>query len=290
MPRVVCVHGIGQQGSGSKVMLSEWLDALNSGLALAGAEELTRADVATAHYGDLFRPPGQLLSGPEPWYEADDLEPGLEQDLLATWWRGAGAFDPAVQTPDERSLGRTPMSVQRMLEQLADTQFFAGVALRSMVGSLKQVRRFLTEPELRQHIRDRVREQITDDTRVVVAHSLGSVVAYETLCAAPGHPVQALITLGSPLGIPNLIFHRLDPAPVDGIGAWPGGEDLVWRNFADAGDVVALVKQLNPLFGDTFSRRVWDTLVHNGSHAHSAVPYLTEKLTGEAIAEGLHGG
>ncbi|WP_082393215.1 hypothetical protein [Nocardia arizonensis] len=290
MARVVCVHGIGQQVSGCEVMLSEWMPALNSGLVLAGGPKLTETEVAAAFYGDLFRPPGQPLSGPEPWYDADDVDEGLEQELLTAWWRDVAATDPAVQVPDEGSLGRAPLSVQRMLEQLADSRFFAGIALRSMVGNLKQVRRVLTEPALRQQIRERVRAQISDDTRVVVAHSLGSVVAYETFCATPGHPVRALITLGSPLGIPNLIFHRLDPAPVAGRGAWPGGQDLVWRNFADAGDVVALVKQLNPLFGDTFSRRVWDTLVHNGSHAHSAAPYLTEKLVGEAIAERLHGG
>ncbi|UGT61808.1 hypothetical protein [Nocardia asteroides] len=289
MARVVCVHGIGQQVSGSEVLLEGWRPALNSGLVLAGADKLGEGEVAAGFHGDLFRPPGQPLSGPEPWYDADDVEPGLEQDLLAAWWHAAAATDPAVQIPDDQSLGRVPMSVQRRLEALADSRFFAGIALRSMVGSLKQVRRYLTEPPLRDRIRARVRDQITGDTRVVVAHSLGSVVAYETLCAMPGHPVRALITLGSPLGIANLIFHRLDPSPTGGVGAWPGRDGLVWSNFADAGDVVALVKQLDPLFGATFSHRVWDTPVHNGSHAHSAVPYLTEKRVGEAIAAGLRG-
>ncbi|MGW4371344.1 hypothetical protein ACWEKT_37465 [Nocardia takedensis] len=289
MARVVCVHGIGQQVSGSEVMLGEWLPAINSGLVLAGADRLTDADVAAAFYGDLFRPPGQPLSAPEPWYDADDVEPGFERDLLTVWWDAAAAVDPSVWVPDDRSLGRTPVSVQRRLEQLADSRFFAGIALRTMVGNLKQVRRYLTEPELREQIRTRVRAGITDDTRVVVAHSLGSVVAYETLCATDDHPVRALVTIGSPLGIPSLIFDRLQPAPVRGIGVWPGGEELVWSNFADSGDAVALVKELNPLFGSSLAERVWDTLVCNGSHAHSAVPYLTEKLLGQAIAGGLRG-
>ncbi|MGW5223103.1 hypothetical protein ACWEQA_35075 [Nocardia sp. NPDC004085] len=289
MAQVVCVHGIGQQVSGSEIMLNEWLPAMNSGLALADACRLNDTDVAVGFYGDLFRPPGQMLSALEPWYDAADVDPGFEQDLLAAWWEAAAASDQAVQCPDDQSLGRTSVSVQRRLEQLTGFRFFAGIAMRSMVGNLKQVRRYFTEPDLREQIRRRVREQITDDTRVVIAHSLGSVVAYETLCTATGHPVRALITIGSPLGISNLIFHRLEPTPADGVGAWPGGEEMTWTNVADAGDVVALVKQLNPLFGGTFNQRVWDVLVHNDVHAHSAVPYLTEKLIGQAIAGGLNG-
>ena len=97
------------------------------------------------------------------------------------------------------------------------------------------------------------------------------------------------MTLGSPLGIRNLIFDRLIPAPAavnsGGMrGAWPGGVES-WVNVADAGDVVALVKDLRPLFG----RRVACYLVHNGSHAHDVRPYLTAVETGAAIAAGLTG-
>ncbi|MGW3282882.1 hypothetical protein [Nocardia rhamnosiphila] len=290
MARVVCVHGIGQQVAGSEVMVEQWLHPLNSGLALAGGEILARGEVTAAFYGDLFRPPGQMLAAGEPWFDADDVEAGFEQELLEAWWVAAAATDQTVSVPDDRSLGRVPRSVQVMLEQLADSRFFAGIALRSVVGNLKQVRRYLTEPRLREQVRDRVRAQITPETRVVVGHSLGSVVAYETLCSMPGHPVRALVTLGSPLGIPNLVFDRLDPAPEGGIGVWPGSDGLMWSNIADAGDVVALVKRLAPLFGDTVTKRVRDGLVHNDVHAHSVAPYLTDKLTGEVVAEGLYGG
>ena len=57
-------------------------------------------------------------------------------------------------------------------------------------------------------------------------------------------------------------------------------------NVADAGDVVALVKDLRPLFGG----RVACYLVHNGSHAHDVRPYLTAAETGAAIAAGLASG
>ncbi|WP_410675526.1 hypothetical protein [Amycolatopsis sp. cmx-4-68] len=72
-----------------------------------------------------------------------------------------------------------------------------------MVFDLKQVSRYLRDPRLREAARAAIGKLITEDTWVVVAYSLGSVVAYEALAAMPGHQVRALVTLGSPLGIAN---------------------------------------------------------------------------------------
>lgn len=288
MARVVVVHGIGAQRSGEQVLLSQWLPALNSGLTRSGTTVLDPSEVAAGFYGDLFRPPGQFLSVGEPWFGPGDVEAGFEQELLVAWWKAAAAIDPAVRVPGDEDLLGTPVPVQMILHQLVRCRFFTGIADRAMIFDLKQVRRYLSEPALREEIRDRVRKVISADTRVVVAHSLGSIVAYEALCSMPGHPVRALVTLGSPLGIPNLIFDRLRPAVVDGVGVWPGGAGLVWTNIADTHDVVALVKRLDPLFGTDFTHRVWDAVIDNGAKAHDSSPYLTDELTGRAITDGLH--
>jgi hypothetical protein len=282
--RIVCVHGVGKQLLGEQSLLREWWPALSDGLTRAEAGRVAVEDVAMAFYGDLFRPAGQLLAVGDPLYGARDVEPGWEQELLLAWWREASEVDPGVAPPDGDTLARVPGSVQAALRQLSRSRFFAGVALRSLVFDLKQVRRYLQEPDLRQAARARVTALIGPQTRVVVAHSLGSVVAYEVLCAMAGHPVRALVTLGSPLGIANLVFDRLDPAPLGGRGQWPGPAGLVWTNVVDSGDVVALVKDLRGRFGD----RVHNALVHNGVHAHDATAYLTDRLTGAAIAGGLN--
>lgn len=275
MAAVVCVHGIGQQHLGARTLSSTWTPALLDGLP----RQVPAPEIAMAFYGNLFRPPGSFLAVGDPLLDASDVRPGLEQDLLAAWWAEAAAVDERVAAPDVDTLVAVPGWVQRALAQLSNSRFFAGVALRSMVFDLKQVARYLTEPDVRDAARTEVAGLIGQDTRVVVAHSLGSVVAYETLCVVPDHQVRAFVTLGSPLGIANLVYHRLEPAP----GVWPGDGDLVWTNVADAGDVVALVKDLRPRFGD----RVRNALVHNGARAHAVVPYLTDAVTGAAIAEGL---
>ena len=224
--RVVCVHGIGKQLDGEQTLLSQWRPALQDGLTRADAAGLLAdTEVGMAFYGDLFRPPGQPLAVGDPYYRASDVEPGFETKLLLEWWTAAAAAEPQVVAPGADTLARTPGSVQAALRALSHSKFFGGLALRTLVFDLKQVRRYLTDPELRAAARSRVTDLIGPDTQVVVGHSLGSVVAYEALHAldasdtiegpkdGPGHRVRALVTLGSPLGIRNLIFDRLQPAP-----------------------------------------------------------------------------
>jgi hypothetical protein len=289
MARVLCVHGVGQQGRGEDTLRGEWTAALRDGMRRAGCAEakLPGADeIRCVFYGDVFRPAGRRLDVGDPWLRPADATE-FDAELLMAWWRGAAESDAGVIGPDARTLARVPGSVQAGLRALSGSVFFAGLAERAMLFDLQQVRRYLTDPVVRTAVLDRVAAGVDADTRVLVGHSLGSVVAYEALCAHPQWPVRALVTLGSPLGIRNLIFDKLVPSPAaDGPsrpgGAWPGRVGA-WDNVADAGDVVALVKDLRPLFG----AQVACYLVHNGSHAHDVRPYLTAAQTGAAIAAGL---
>jgi pimeloyl-ACP methyl ester carboxylesterase len=266
-----------------------WVPALRDGMRRSGWSEVQLPvddEFRCAFYGDLFRPAGRRLAVGDPWLTAADAT-DFDRELLMAWWRGAAQSDQRVVHPDARTLARTPGSVQAALRALSGSAFFAGLAERVMLFDLQQVRCYMTDPEVRRAAQDRVAEAVAGDTRVVVGHSLGSVVAYEALCAHPEWPVRALVTLGSPLGIRNLIFDQLVPRPVAGDsgelqGAWPGAAES-WVNVADAGDVVALVKDLRPLFG----MGVDCYLVDNGSHAHDVKPYLTAAETGAAIAAGL---
>jgi hypothetical protein len=289
MARVVCVHGIGQQLKGEDSLANEWKPALRDGMRRANCPEEhlpTDGELQCLFYGDVFRPAGRRLDVGDPWLTVADAT-DFDQELLMAWWRGAAESDPQVIDPDARTLARTPGSVQAGLRALSGSAFFAGLADRVKLFDLQQVRRYMTEAEVRRKVQDRVAAEVGEDTRVMVGHSLGAVVAYEALCAHPEWPVQALVTLGSPLGIRNLIFDRLVPPPAirdsgQLVGAWPGVVKS-WVNVADAGDAVALEKDLRPQFG----ARVDCHLVSNGSHAHDVKPYLTAAETGAAIAAGL---
>jgi hypothetical protein len=287
--RVVCVHGLGQQREVENTLHLQWAPALCGGIQLAGGG-LAERDVRCAAYGDLFRPPGRPLAVGDPLIRVEDLNE-FERDMLADWWSEAARSDPGVIAPDTRTLARTPAGVQAALRALSGSRFFAALGQRVLLGDLRQVRDYMCKPEVRQKARQRVAKAVEDDTRVLVGHSLGSVVAYEALCANPDWPVRVLITLGSPLGIANLIFDQLQPTPRSAKdvgssprGHWPG-EGRAWTNIADSADVVALVKDLRPAFGPNVDG--W--IIDNGAHAHDVKPYLTAVETGQAIFAGLGG-
>ncbi|WP_432094842.1 antibiotic ABC transporter ATP-binding protein [Streptomyces sp. bgisy100] len=298
MARVVVVHGVGRQLDTAETLLPALEPALRGGLNLALERDtalaaqvppLAAGDVACVGYGHLFRRPG--TRGGVPDFEATDVAPGFETELLMAWWEAAAAADPVVLGPDAATRGMlgyaasrplTTATVQRALDALTRSRFFRAVSDSLLIAGLKQFRRYLTDGDLRTAVRARTDALIGPDTRVVVGHSLGSVVAYETLCARRTGQVASLVTLGSPLGIRNLTFDRLQPPPREGTGVWPPGLRH-WHNVADAGDIVALVRELAPRFGP----RVRDHRVHNGTTMHSMTAYLTAVETGAAIAEGL---
>jgi hypothetical protein len=282
MSKVLLVHGIAQQYRGPESLRAACAPALCDGVVLAGGR-LEVADVAVAFYGDLFRPPGARgLDFPD--YDVTDVADPFERDLLRAWWREAARTERGVEDPSSGTRGRTPRWAQRALHALGGSAFFGGLAERVLIGSLKQVSAYFADSGIRERIQRRVLAAITAETQVIVGHSLGSVVAYEALCAMPDQRVSTFVTLGSPLGVPNLIFDRLVPRPRDGCGRWPAGIRR-WTNVADDGDVVALTKTLAPLFGPI----VRDVSVHNGAKAHDVRPYLTAEQTGLAVLQGLVG-
>ena len=284
MASIVCIHGIGQQLKGEETLASEWRVALRDGMRRAGAREdelPSNEMIAVAFYGHLFRgkgadPPGELV----------DIDEGLEADLLTAWSSEAerdeiGSADSNVESPTTKA-GWAPQQVQSLAIALLRRRFFAELTDRLLVGALKQVKWYLTDPAIRQSARERLSCLLGPETRLVVAHSLGSIVAYEVLCSAAVPVAPALVTIGSPLGLPNLIFDRLDPKPVEDRGCWPGNT-ISWTNVADRHDIVASVKKLAPLFGE----RVQDVLVDNEALAHDIVPYFTAPGTGEAVLGAL---
>jgi hypothetical protein len=290
--KIVGIHGIAHTHLTAPQIENEWLPALQGGLEEAGFPRIAREDFAIAAYGALFRPSG-TRSGSVPKLTADDVKDEWEQALLLEWWREAAALselnrsekdplgeDLTIQSPDFEGRGRTPDIVQRALRQLTKSKYFEKLGgERVVLFALKQVREYLYNLEMKAAIQQRVIEKVTEDTRIIIGHSLGSIIAYECLCAHPEWNVHTLVTLGSPLGIPS-VFDALTPAPVAGMGVLPQVQE--WFNIADRGDIVALEKELAPRFGS-----VVDQMVHNGWESHSAPRYLNDQKTGRAIATGL---
>ena len=290
MAKIVAIHGIGQEYLGGHTLHTTWYPALCDGLRAADKKIVAGDDVEVIFYGDLFRPSGTKAG--IPLIQPEDIT-GQEAALLMVWWQEAarlselarhGQADESTQIQPPAFVGKAsaPVTVQRALLQLSKSRFFAGLGgERLLIFGLRQVRRFLHEADIKAKILERVANAVKPDTRVLIGHSLGSVVAYEALCAHPDWPIDRFITLGSPLGIYNVVFDALTPKPIDGCGTWPG-QIRQWVNIADSGDIVALNKKLAPMFGN-----VTDVLTDNGWKSHDAIRYLTSREVGNAISNAL---
>ncbi len=246
MARIVIVHGAFNELWGPNELKARWLPAVRDGLWHHGVE-VEADDVGVCFYGDLFRHhPGS----------AEDRQ--LEQsragvaDMLSEM--GADAIAALGQAAGEATFDRTVDMATVML----------------------------TEPDLRDRLRERIEAQVSAETRVLVAHSLGTVLSYAALVRHDDWPVHTFVTLGSPLAVP-LVFNGLEPAPVDGQGVWPGSVQR-WVNVRAVGD-----KACGLSLADRFGPRVEEVVIDNGHRAHAPEPYLNSSPTGAAIAEALAG-
>ena len=308
---IVLVHGIAQEQLSADSLEAEWLPALAGGVRTAGHHELADrlwrdsrpSGVTTrmAYYGDRFTDPDAQGSGGRALDDtALDLAAlDLAERLSVEWLRTAAEYaaDPRDRAEATRRLlnidgagegAQGPAAALRpALNALARLRWFApfglGLAGKFVWRAVSQVSSYLTEETVRQCAQDRVLEHVDADTRLVIGHSLGSVVAYEALHRTTG-PVSFL-TLGSPLGLRSIVYDRLRPAP-------PRVPDAVsaWTNVVDRDDLVAAHLDLEPYFPPARdSRVVPHTLpfVDNGSAPHSAVNYLTKAAVGRAVAAAL---
>jgi hypothetical protein len=301
--KVVGIHGIAHEFLGAPDLESAWFKSLQGGLEIAGHPRIDRGDFRSVFYGDIFRPDGVRSSGVLQSSAQNDEDAIWEQELLMQWWQEAARLsmenrvindpkgeDPNIQNPViSGSRGRMPEAAQKMLlKWMAKSRFFSKVEPGKIPMFPSQVRKFLCDLDVKQSVLKRVSDKVSpNDTRVIIGHSLGSVVAYEALCANPEWKIHTLITLGSPLGTPGLIFDRLTPRPKDGSGVWPNVQR--WINIADKGDFVALRKNLKDLFSPNDEKAIIDHVIYNGWESHSALRYLTSRQAGDAIANGLNG-
>jgi hypothetical protein len=276
----------------------------------AGAEQLAQRllrpaelpgaiDVRMAFYGDVFESSNVQGGAADPALlspaETSGVE-GLAAALLARAALAAGSARDRTLAADELArLGGTFGEEQGVgdaarsaLTALARLRWFApfgfGAAQRFVDRSLVQVTRYLTEPGIRASVQARVADLLGEDTLVLVGHSLGSVVAFEAACCLQ-RPLPLLVTLGSPLGIPTVIYQRLQPQPPQ----FPR-EVQWWVNVSAADDIVAAVPDLTTLFeasrpaGARFEGGV---PVSNGSAPHDARHYLTKRAVGGPVADVL---
>jgi pimeloyl-ACP methyl ester carboxylesterase len=178
--------------------------------------------------------------------------------------------------------------IRRAINSLSKLRWFAptgmAFATRFVDRALSQVTRYLTEDAIRSAALQAVRDLVGPETKVLIGHSLGSVVAYEAAHLLK-QPLDLLLTIGSPLGLQNVVYQRLRPQPP----TFPPGLRR-WVNVADPDDFIAAEPDLRSWFSkDMPSGSVFDGtyVVVNGPEPHDARPYLTSVAVGKVLCQEL---
>jgi hypothetical protein len=151
---------------------------------------------------------------------------------------------------------------------------------------------------------DRIRDVLRNELQrswaageriLLMAHSFGSVIAWDTLWSLKvgGGPIDLFLTLGSPLGT-RYVRRRLMGASATGAGRHPRGIRR-WYNLAATGDLTALGHQFASDFAEMqrlglvvgISDRM--DLVNpfrsaEGLNVHKCYGYFVNTVTGHAIA------
>ncbi|WP_060887177.1 hypothetical protein [Streptomyces caniscabiei] len=237
MSEIVGVHGVGNYAPGlheevSDQLSSEW------GRHLAGLLD-GFCPVRMAYYAPFLRSVAAQGHG-------DGLD-HLPQDVETMVRQWAVHLEP---TDDHVVQGHLTLPLRMVVDRIARIRGLNERMLRPFVAMFfGEVTTYLRpgSNEARMRASRHVAQVISEARpRAVVAHSLGSVVAYEALWTIPELRIDLLLTLGSPLGMPGVVFQNLIPGPGHR-GPRPPGVRR-WVNIADPGDVVAIPRPLQPHF------------------------------------------
>lgn len=296
---IVLVHGIAQQQKSAAVLENQWTPCLAAGVRTAGfpevADRIWPADypeaieTRMAFYGSLFVAPGQQGDDPGD-FTAE--ESAFAEALALAWLRHAAERATKAdvrqtarrelayvthQMGKEQGAGRVLRSA---IGSLARIPWFApygmGLAERFTKLSLTQVTRYLIDDGIRSAALETVSKLIGPETKVLIGHSLGSVVAYEAAHDLR-EPLPLLVTLGSPLGLPP-IHQQLRPEP-----SFPPNVRR-WVNVADPDDFVAAGSDIRGLFcGNKLDE---DRFKHSSTVANGAAPHSCDFYLGTAEVGG----
>lgn len=286
--QLVFIHGMGQQDKNPVALKEAWEKALLTAWTKAGLAKPVYA-LEMPFYGKLLNDMVEEVRGsPESVVArggggAGTFSP-LEEAMIRQMAAKAGITDAQVRAEiGQEVVARGPLNwewlqgLARLLEQSVPGLGDLGL------GFVRQVDAYLTRPHIRDAVDDLVRPSLLRGATVMVAHSLGTIVAYRLLRAiGDAAKMPLFVTLGSPLGI-DVVKQRLKPPALK----VPAGVTK-WLNGTDERDYVALHSRLDR---DTFADGIENLSdIHNReSDAHIIVDYLADSRVMKRIHAVLAG-
>jgi len=228
--------------------------------------------------------------------------PGIERLLLQS--------EPSPE--DVRELASWPRRWRRWTHLVGDAIPFLGRRLAAATTRrlMHEATRYLKNRDgVGADVRAAVRAKLeaawrAGDSVLLLGHSLGSVVAYETLwelthVERSGGEVSLLVTFGSPLGT-HFVQRAVKGVHELGAARYPHNIRR-WVNMTARGDTTALHPRLKPLYHEMLDLELVDSIEDYvefdnffrgglGLNAHEAYGYLAQPLLAEIVGDWLERG
>lgn len=254
---IIGIHGLANKPP-RDVQRDGWIHAMREGLDACGTSkplpafvDVYWADLLYTHplhrnagfeFDDLYddEPYEKALPGAIKSYKAGYIDE-VRKDLQAE----AGALTERVKA----TLGVDVVADLVLSAKLKDLAFYYDDS-RRIAGRDRQTgpARDLLQAELVRELRAHKGDEI-----MLIAHSMGSIIAYDVLRGLgqedPHFELARFVTLGSPLGLPHVKIEAGSRYPWDPVLRTPTIVAGSWINFADKKDPVAFDPHLADDFG-----------------------------------------
>lgn len=279
--KIICIHGMNQQEYSAASLKQHWLDILRQGINNAHLNDsLDALDIDMPFYGDLLK--------------VHQLSNVLElNSMLPQSWLHLHSpinFNAAHQAHQPPTKPIPCLSSYQPQQQCSISKRLASYAyllqdhvFKDLIMLINRfphlhgqfIHKFLIEtymylanPQFIEEVHQRVLSYFDPDQQhIVVAHSLGSVIAYNLLRQQSQLKIHRLITLGSPLAfrvIQEKITHPI---------ARPNAISGDWYNFYSLEDFLSSFPLSQPPF--EFQPAIINQAIHTfNRHPHEIAGYL----------------
>lgn len=261
---IIGIHGLSNKPK--KNQLAEWWEqAIREGLGVDRNIPRDAINFHSVYWADVTNPGGP--QDPVPKDDAyKEAAPGEIKRYKDSW----------IDYLRAQTLDVIGDAVDAMKELFGMT----ATANEVLEKKLPDLHLYYTDKAVRDELRGRLSKVVTDNKGkriMVVAHSMGSIIAYDVLREIgrgdPDCMVDHFVTIGSPLGLPHVKYKILKESPLIRTPS------IVkkWTNLADRRDPVAVDIYLKDDYAENRAGvRVRDDLIMNdwGGIHHKSYGYL----------------
>ena len=261
---IIGIHGLANKPP--KDMLTDWWNSsIREGLAKNETNNDPSYNFHMVYWADrLYAQPVHHeaaydfdpLYNAEPYFEAAEGSLKARKDIWIDGIRKIGEdVGGSLIDVSHKYFGTDGLSKFVMDKVLRDLAFYYDEdrKIQDSNGNMGVARRVLMD-ELKMKLIE-VRESSGDEI-IVIAHSMGSIIAYDVLreigLDEPNVQIEHFVTIGSPLGLPtvkaNIYGANKDRAKVDRVRT-PTAVTKSWTNFSDWRDPVCLANHLQGGYG-----------------------------------------